>query len=82
MNNSIWKSIDVIAYALLLIGALNWGLVGFFGFDLVAALFGKMTVLSRLVYSLVGLAAFYDLLLLPAIFRRWEIHLHRHPAHA
>lgn len=66
----------------MLIGALNWGLVGFFGFDLVAALFGQMTVLSKLVYSLVGLAALYDLMSLPSIFKRWEIHLHDHPAHA
>ena len=82
MKASMWKSIDVIAYTLLLIGALNWGLVGFFGFDLVAALFGTMTVLSRIVYALVGAAALYDLFSLPAILRRWEVHLHRQPAHA
>ena len=76
MKASMWKSIDVIAYTLLLIGALNWGLVGFFGFDLVAALFGTMTVLSRTVYALVGAAALYDLFSLPAILRRWEVHLH------
>jgi len=40
-----------------LIGALNWGLVGFFKFDLVAWLFGPMTILSRLVYAVIGLAA-------------------------
>lgn len=40
-----------------LIGALNWGLVGVFNFDLIAALFGSMTFLSRLIYSLVGLSA-------------------------
>lgn len=40
-----------------LIGALNWGLVGFFGFDLIAALFGPMTLISRLIYSLVGISA-------------------------
>lgn len=40
-----------------LIGALNWGLIGIFGFDLVAAIFGPMTLLSRLIYSLVGLSA-------------------------
>ena len=40
-----------------LIGALNWGLVGFFGFDLIAALFGPMTLISRLIYSLVGVSA-------------------------
>ena len=40
-----------------LIGALNWGLVGFFNFDLVAWLFGPMTILSRLVYAIIGVAA-------------------------
>ncbi len=82
MKASTWKSIDIFAYALLMIGALNWGLVGLFGFDLVAGLFGDMTILSRIVYGLVGLAALYDLLSLPSIFKRWEIHLHHHPVHA
>lgn len=45
------------AYALVIIGALNWGLVGLFGFDLVAAIFGEMTILSRIIYSLVGVSA-------------------------
>jgi len=40
-----------------LIGALNWGLVGFFRFDFVAWIFGPMTILSRLVYAIIGLAA-------------------------
>jgi len=48
-----------IAFILLLIGGLNWGLVGFFKFDLIAAIFGDMTTLSRIVYDLVGLAALY-----------------------
>ncbi|MBQ8251188.1 MAG: DUF378 domain-containing protein [Alphaproteobacteria bacterium] len=39
-----------------LIGALNWGLVGFFGFDLIAAIFGPMSIVSRLIYALVGLS--------------------------
>jgi len=81
MKASMWKSLDVAAYSLLLIGALNWGLVGFFGFDLVGAVFGPMSVLSRIVYAIVGLAAIYDLVSLPAILRRWEVHLHRAPAH-
>lgn len=47
-----------LARTLVLIGALNWGLIGLFGFDLVAALFGgPTTLLSRIVYSLVGIAA-------------------------
>lgn len=45
------------AYILTLIGALNWGLVGIFGFDLVASIFGEMTLMSRIIYSLVGISA-------------------------
>lgn len=51
--------LGMIAFILLLIGGLNWGLVGFFKFDLVAAIFGNMTTLSRIVYDLVGLAALF-----------------------
>ncbi|MBR2068558.1 MAG: DUF378 domain-containing protein [Candidatus Gastranaerophilales bacterium] len=46
-----------IVYSLVLTGALNWGLIGIFGFDLVAFLFGEMTALTRIVYALVGLSA-------------------------
>ena len=46
-----------VAYALVIIGALNWGMIGLFGFDLVAAVFGDMTILSRIIYSLVGVSA-------------------------
>ena len=42
---------------LLIVGGLNWGLVGLFEFDLVAAIFGDMTALSRIVYVLVGISA-------------------------
>ena len=45
------------AYALVLIGALNWGLVGFFGYDLVASIFGDMSLVSRIIYALVGVSA-------------------------
>lgn len=48
-----------IAVILVIIGGLNWGLVGFFKFDLVATIFGDMSTLSRIVYALVGLAALY-----------------------
>lgn len=51
------KFIKTASYVLVLIGALNWGLVGFFDFDLVAKIFGEMSALSRIVYSLVGLCA-------------------------
>ncbi len=56
------KSLNVIALILVLIGALNWGLVGFFQFDLVSCLFGgSSTFLSRLVYCVVGLAGVWGL---------------------
>lgn len=53
----MFNSLKITSYILVLIGALNWGLVGLFNFDLVAAIFGDMTILSRLVYTLVGLSA-------------------------
>jgi uncharacterized membrane protein YuzA (DUF378 family) len=65
------KTIDVIAFALLVIGGLNWGLVGIFRFDLVATIFGEMSILARIVYGLVGVAAVYDGLTWKAIQRRW-----------
>lgn len=49
--------IDVIAKILVLVGALNWGLVGLFNFNLVAAIFGEMNIVSRIVYILVGVSA-------------------------
>ncbi len=51
------KYVRYIAYTLVLIGALNWGLIGLFGFDLVAAIFGDMTAMSRIIYTLVGASA-------------------------
>ena len=47
---------------LLIVGGLNWGLVGLFGFALVAALFGEMSALSRIVYTLVGASALWQLI--------------------
>ena len=64
------KSLDITAVALLVIGGLNWGLVGAANFDLVASIFGEMTPLSRVVYTLVGLAAVYRLLQWKAIEQR------------
>ena len=53
------SSLDVAAASLVTVGALNWGLVGLFGFDLVAALLGRRSKLSRLVYTAVGASAVY-----------------------
>ena len=50
-------ALNKITLLLLIIGGLNWGLVGLFDFDLVAAIFGEMSVISRIVYVLVGISA-------------------------
>lgn len=55
------KTIDYIALILVIVGAINWGLIGFFNLDLVRLIFGDMTMLSRIVYSLVGIAGLYSL---------------------
>ncbi|MFZ5434146.1 MAG: DUF378 domain-containing protein [Calditrichota bacterium] len=67
------KAIDILVITLLVVGGLNWGLVGLFGFDLVAAIFGEMTFLSRVVYSLVGLAAVYQAVTIKSLQRRWSL---------
>lgn len=56
--------IDKIALLLSIIGSLNWGLIGLFNFDLVAFIFGQMSLLSRIVYSLVGAAGIWCITLL------------------
>ncbi len=65
------KNFDVLAAMLLVIGGLNWGLVGFFNFDLVATIFGSGAGVSRVVYALVGLSALYQAIQLKAMQRRW-----------
>lgn len=59
------KSLDLVTLVLVIVGALNWGLVGLFEFDLVAAIvgedFGEVNVLSRIVYILVALSGIYQL---------------------
>lgn len=64
------SAIDWIALILLVVGGLNWGLVGAFDFDLVAAIFGPMTLLSRLIYILVGLSALWGIYLATRLGRR------------
>jgi uncharacterized protein len=67
------KALDNITAVLLIIGGLNWGLVGAANFDLVAALFGEMSAMSRVVYVLVGLSALYQAL-------RWKAIRHNETA--
>lgn len=53
------KTFDYIVLVLVIIGAINWGLIGFLQFDLVRVVFGNMSMLSRIVYALVGLCGLY-----------------------
>lgn len=55
------KIIDKIALALVIIGAINWGLIGFLKFNLVAAIFGDMTAISRIIYGLVGISGIWSI---------------------
>jgi uncharacterized membrane protein YuzA (DUF378 family) len=66
------KTIDMIAAAFLFVGGINWGLVGLFNFDLVAWVFGNMSIFSRIIYILVAISAIYDAVSWKAIQRRWE----------
>ena len=62
-----------IAFWLLVIGGINWGLIGLFHFDLVAALLGDGSVAARTVYTLVGLSAVYCAITAPALSRRGRV---------
>lgn len=53
------NGVDILVLVLVIVGGLNWGLIGLFNFDLVATIFGDMTTASKLVYILVGIAALY-----------------------
>ncbi|MCD8326198.1 MAG: DUF378 domain-containing protein [Lachnospiraceae bacterium] len=53
------KALDATALTIAIIGAINWGLIGFFRFDLVAFLFGDMSWLSRIIYAIVGICGLY-----------------------
>ena len=57
----MFNIVKYTSYVLVLIGALNWGLIGFFNFDLVAAIFGEMTTASKLVYDVIGLSTLVSL---------------------
>lgn len=71
----------VLSKLLTLIGALNWGLVGLLDFDLVTAVFGKNSIVSRLVYILVGLAGVYLIMIYKAKIKAMKKHLHEKSKH-
>lgn len=58
------KIIDTIALILIIIGAINWGLIGIFNFNLVDTIFGAMSVISRIIYILVGISGLWGIKLL------------------
>jgi uncharacterized membrane protein YuzA (DUF378 family) len=63
-GDKIMNIIQKSALVLTIIGAINWGLIGLFSFDLVAAIFGSMTVWSRVIYTIVGVAGIVNIMLL------------------
>lgn len=58
------KIIDTIALILIIIGAINWGLVGLFNFNLVDTIFGTMSIISRIIYILVGISGLWGIKLI------------------
>ena len=64
------STVDWIVLILVIIGGLNWGLIGVFDFDLVASIFGNMSALSRIVYDLVGLSAVYLLFVVKGLAKK------------
>lgn len=58
------KVIDTIALILVIIGAINWGLIGFFNFNLVDTIFGAMSAISKIIYILVGISGLWSIKLL------------------
>lgn len=67
------RNLDVLAAILLVVGGLNWGLVGLIDFNLVDYLFSSMPTVENLVYSLVGLSAVYQVVGLKGIQTRWNV---------
>ena len=66
------KALNILTLVLVVVGGVNWGLVGLFNFDLVATIFGAGSILSRLVYILVGVSALWQLVPLSAAFSSTE----------
>lgn len=61
-DNNFLKTVGIFAYLLVIIGAINWGLIGVLKFDLVAFLFGEMSRITRIIYTLFGLSALISVL--------------------
>jgi uncharacterized membrane protein YuzA (DUF378 family) len=74
------KALDIVTAVLLVIGGLNWGLVGFFNFDLISAVFGEATAFSKLFYALFGLSALYETFTFAFGYRAMQDRWCEHPA--
>ncbi len=72
------RSIDVVTLFLIVLGALNWGLMGILSFDLFATIFGHMTVLTRIMYTLIGFAGLYQLSQFKIMHGKWGGHVEAH----
>jgi uncharacterized membrane protein YuzA (DUF378 family) len=68
------KILDVTVWTLLTIGALNWGMIGIFNINLVAMFFGETAALSRIIYTIIGLGAVYEIVGVRKIAQRWDLH--------
>lgn len=66
------RVVDILMALLLVIGGLNWGVIGLFGVNLVEYLFGSIPAISRVIYILVGASALYEVLGLKALRERWH----------
>ncbi|MEE1242367.1 DUF378 domain-containing protein [Frisingicoccus sp.] len=55
--------LDIVSLILVIIGAINWGLIGFFNLDLVSMIFGTMSMVTRIIFAVVGIAGIYSLCL-------------------
>ena len=64
------NTLDWLALILIVVGGLNWLLVGAFNFDLVATIFGPMAIITRIVYILVGASAIYSIFVLPSLTKK------------
>jgi len=67
------KKLDIIAFILLVIGGLNWGLIGLFSYNFIGAIFGMNFFLAKTVFTLVGLSAVYEIFCWKDIQKRWKI---------
>lgn len=56
-----WNAIDWVAWAFIIVGALNWGFIGFFNVDVIDSMFSTSTGMTRLIYGVVGLAGVWQL---------------------